>query len=65
MQFHPVKMLLFIRFSEEKLRDETVAKLQSAEGVTWSGDYKVKVKRYSLDAQVKFIRLLGVSTETG
>ena len=63
VQFHPVKMLLFIRFSEESLRDATVARLQSAEGVTWS-DYRVKVKGYSLDAQVKFIRLLGVSPET-
>ena len=32
VQFHPVKMLLFIRFGEEKLRDETVTRLQSAEG---------------------------------
>ena len=63
VQFHPVKMLLFIRFSEERLRDDIVARLQSAEGVTWTG-YKVKVKGYSLDAQVKFIRLLGVSPET-
>ena len=29
------------------------------------GDYGVRVKGYSLDAQVKFIRLLGVSPETG
>ena len=29
--FHPVKMALFIRFSEEKLRDDTVARLQSAQ----------------------------------
>ena len=64
VQFHPVKMLLFVRFSDENLRDSTVARLQSAEGVIWS-DYKVKVKGYSLDAQVKFIRLLGVSPETG
>ena len=63
VQFHPVKMLIFIRFNEENLRDETVTRLQSAEGVTWS-DYKVKVKGYSLDAEVKFIRLLGVSPET-
>ena len=63
VQFHPVKMLLFIRFSEEQLRDDTVTRLQSAEGVIWT-DYKVKVKGYSLDAQVKFIRLLGVSPET-
>ena len=63
VQFHPVKMLLFIRFSDEQLRDDTVARLQSAVGVTWT-EYRVKVKGYSLDAQVKFIRLLGVSPET-
>ena len=64
VQFHPVKMLLFIRFSDEQLRDDTVSRLQSTVGVTWT-EYRVKVKGYSLDAQVKFIRLLGVSPETG
>ena len=49
---------------EEKFRDEVVARVQSAEGLTWT-DYKVRVKGYSLDAQVKLIRLLGVSPETG
>ena len=63
VQFHPVKMLLFIKCSEERLRDNLVEKVQSAEGVVWS-EYGVKVKGYSLDAQVKFIRLLGVSPET-
>ena len=37
--------------------------MQSPGGVKWSG-YGVKVKGYSLDAQVKFIRVLGVSPET-
>ena len=37
--------------------------MKSAEGVTWT-EYGVRVKGYSLDAQVKFIRLLGVSPET-
>ena len=64
VQFHPVKMLLFIRFSEDSFRDEVVAKIQSPAGLVWS-DYRVRVKGYSLDAQVKFIRLLGVSPETG
>ena len=64
VQFHPVKMLLFIRFSEDVFRDEVVAKIQSPAGLVWS-DYRVRVKGYSLDAQVKFIRLLGVSPETG
>ena len=57
-------MLIFVRFSEEKLRDEIVTRLQSPAGVVWS-DYKVKVKGYSLDAKVNTVRLLGVSPETG
>ena len=64
VQFHPVKMLLFVRFSEDKFRDEVLARIQSTEGLIWS-DYRVRIKGYSLDAQVKFIRLLGVSPETG
>ena len=61
VQLHPVKMLIFIRFSDDKFRDEVVARIRS--GVIWS-DYKVRVKGYSLDAEVKFIRLLGASPET-
>ena len=63
VQFHPVKMLIFIKFSEEKWRDAVMARVQSPGGVRWSG-YGVRVKGYSLDAQVKFIRVLGVSPET-
>ena len=62
VQLHPVKMLIFVRFSEDKYRDQVVAKIQ-ANGLNWSS-YGVKVKGYSLDSQVKFIRLLGVSPET-
>ena len=64
VQFHPVKMLIFVKFSEEKWRDKVVEKLQSQEGIVWK-DYGVKIKGYSLDAEVKFFRLLGVSPETG
>ena len=64
VQFHPVKMLLFVRFSDEQFRDDVVSRIQSSEGVIWT-DYRVRVKGYSLDAQVKFIRLLGVSPEIG
>ena len=62
VQLHPVKMLIFVRFAEDRFRDEVVARIRS-EGVNWS-EYKVRVKGYSLDAQVKFIRLLGISPET-
>ena len=40
VQFHPVKMLLFVRFSEEQIRDDIVTRIQSAEGVRWT-DYRV------------------------
>ena len=63
VQFHPVKKLLFMKFSEERWRDAVMNRVQSPGGVKWSG-YGVKVKGYSLDAQVKFIRVLGVSPET-
>ena len=38
-------------------------KVQSQVGLKWSS-YGFRVKGYSLDAQVKFIRVLGVSPET-
>ena len=63
VQFHPVKMLIFVKFSNDQWRDNVVAKLQSAEGVIWK-DYGVKIRGYSLDAEVKYFRLLGVSPET-
>ena len=63
VQYHPVKMLIFMKFKEDQWRDRAVAKLQSAEGVIWK-EYGVKVKGYSLDAEVKYFRLLGVSPET-
>ena len=63
VQLHPVKMLIFIRFAEDRFRDYIVSKIRHKEGIIWS-DYKVKVKGYSLDSEVKFIRLLGISPET-
>ena len=63
VQFHPVKMLLFVKFKPGGAREEVVARLQSDVGIKWSA-YGVRLKGYSLDAQVKFIRLLGVPPET-
>ena len=63
VQLHPVKMLIFVRFTDDKVRDHIAAKLRSPQGITWS-EYKVRVKGYSLDSEVKFIRVLGVSPET-
>ena len=54
-------MLIFIRFSDDQIRDEIVERIRL--GVMWKA-YKVKVKGYSLDAEVKYIRLLGASPET-
>ena len=56
-------MLIFIKFSEDKWRDAVVERLQSDNGIIWK-QYGVKIKGYSLDAEVKFFRLLGVSPET-
>ena len=61
VQFHPVKMILFIKFKSEEIRDQMVVRLQT--GVFWT-DYGVSVRGHSLDADVKLIRVLGVSPET-
>ena len=61
VQFHPVKMILFIKFKTEEVRDQMVDRLQT--GVFWT-DYGVSVRGHSLDADVKLIRVLGVSPET-
>ena len=63
VQFHPVNLLILIKCSDDSWRDSLGRRLQSTEGVMWK-DYGVKVKGYSLDAEVKFIRVLGVSPET-
>ena len=41
VQFHPVKMLIFMKFSDEKWRDAVMARVLSPGGVRWSG-YGVK-----------------------
>ena len=63
VQFHPVKMLLFVKFKTGGKREEVVNRLNSDVGIKWSA-YGVRMKGYSLDAQVKFIRVLGVAPET-
>ena len=63
VQFHPVKMIIFIKFKSEAIRDQVVARLQTMNGVMWT-DYGVSVRGHSLDADVKLIRVLGVSPET-
>ena len=63
VQFHPVKMLLFVKCCSDQIRDELVARLQSRQGVVWS-EYGVRVKGYSLEPEIKFIRLLGAGPQT-
>ena len=63
VQLHPVKMLLFVKFSSEEARDAVNERVQSPLGVVWSS-YRVRVKGYKLEAQVKRIALLGASLET-
>ena len=63
VQFHPVKMIIFIKFKSDEIRDQVVEKLQSVGGVFWT-EYGVSVRGHSLDANVRLIRVLGVSPET-
>ena len=61
VQFHPVKMIVFIKFKTEEIRDQMVERLKT--GVLWT-EYGVSVRGHSLDADVRLIRVLGVSPET-
>ena len=61
VQYHPVKMIIFIKFKTEEARDAVHERLQA--GVHWT-EYGVTIKGHSLDANVRFIRVLGVSPET-
>ena len=53
IQFHPVKMFLFVKFSGEAWRDRVMDRIQSSAEVRWSA-YGIKVKGYSIDAHVEF-----------
>ena len=63
VQLHPVKMMVFIKFKTEQVRDEVVTRLQGMNGVMWT-EYGVPVRGYSLDATVKVITVMGASPET-
>ena len=62
IQLHPVKKLLFIKFSEQKIRDEVVVRLQS--GLVWPA-FDTTVSGWSMDKPVERVRVLGTSPETG
>ena len=55
VQFHPVKMILFIKFKNEGAKKQVVKRLQSGQGVMWS-EYGVSVRGHNLDANVKVIK---------
>ena len=63
VQLHSVKMLLFLKFKSEQIRDEVALKLQNRNGVMWT-EFGVSVRGYSLDATMKVITVLGASPET-
>ena len=61
IQLHPVKKLLFIKFSEQHLRDEVVTRLQR--GLLWPA-FGSTVTGWSMDRPMERIRVLGTSPET-
>ena len=61
IQLHPVKKLLFIKFTEQQLRDEVVTRLQN--GLVWP-EFDTTVTGWSMDKPVERVRVLGTSPET-
>ena len=59
VQLHPVKMMIFIKFKTEQVRDDVVARLQGMNGVMWT-EYGVPVRGHSLDVDMKVITVLCV-----
>ena len=54
---------MFVRYKKDQFRDEVVEKINSKEGIKWV-HYGVRVKGYSLEAQIKLIKVMGFSPET-
>ena len=61
VQLHPVKKLLFLKFSDQLIRDEVAARLQA--GLVWPA-FDTTVTGWAMDKPVERIRLLGASPET-
>ena len=61
IQLHPVKKLLFIKFTEQQLRDEVAVRLQA--GLVWPA-FDTTVTGWSMDKPVERVRVLGTSPET-
>ena len=56
IQLHPVKKLLFIKFTEQQLRDEVAVRLQA--GLVWPA-FDTTVNGWSMDKPVERVRVLG------
>ena len=61
IQLHPVKKLLFIKFSDQMTRDDVVGRLQA--GLNWPS-FDTTVSGWSMDKPIERIRVLGTSPET-
>ena len=61
VQLHPVKKLLFLKFSEQHIRDEVAARLQA--GLVWPA-FDTSVTGWAMDKPVERFRVLGASPET-
>ena len=61
IQLHPVKKLFFVKFTDQLIRDQVVAKLQA--GLNWPA-FDTTVSGWSMDRPMERIRVLGTSPET-
>ena len=61
VQLHPVKKLLFLKFSDQKIRDEVATRLQA--GLVWPA-FDTSVTGWAMDKPVERFRVLGASPET-
>ena len=61
IQLHPVKKLLFIKFTDQLVRDEIVGRLQA--GLNWTA-FDTVVTGWSMDKPMERVRVLGTSPET-
>ena len=61
IQLHPVKKLMFVKFTDQQIRDEVVARLQA--GLNWPA-FDTTVSGWAMDKPIERIRVLGVSPES-
>ena len=61
VQLHPVKKLLFLKFTDQKIRDEVAIRLQT--GLVWPA-FDTIVTGWAMDKPIERFRVLGASPET-